>query len=103
MTDSTHVSPSGSRLTTIEFDDRIVRWFLWASVFWSIIAMAAGILIATQLNFWQANFNTAYLTFGRVRPLHTNAAIFAFVGNMIFAGVYYSTQRLCKCRLASDV
>ncbi|HVU38433.1 MAG TPA: cytochrome-c oxidase, cbb3-type subunit I [Opitutales bacterium] len=92
---------TGPRLLTIEFDDRIVRWFMWASIAWSLVAMAAGVLIATQLNFWQANFNTAELTFGRLRPLHTNAAIFAFVGNMMFAGIYYSTQRLCKCRLAS--
>ncbi len=101
MNDSTQSAPVGAGQTTIEFDDGIVRWFMCASIFWSIIAMAVGVLIATQLNFWQANFNTAYLTFGRIRPLHTNAAIFAFVGNMIFAGVYYSTQRLCKCRLAS--
>ena len=101
MTESIPASPAGSRQATIEFDDRIVRWFMCASIFWSIIAMAAGVLIATQLNFWQANFNTPELTFGRLRPLHTNAAIFAFVGNMMFAGIYYSTQRLCKCRLAS--
>ncbi len=103
MTASTQAAPAGPRQATIEFDDRIVRWFMCASIFWSIIAMAAGVLIATQLNFWQANFNTAELTFGRLRPLHTNAAIFAFVGNMMFAGIYYSTQRLCKCRVASNL
>ncbi len=88
--------------TTIEFNDKIVRQFMLASIIWGVVGMLVGILIATQLNFWQANFQTAWLTFGRLRPLHTNAVIFAFVGNMMFAGVYYSTQRLVKARLASD-
>jgi cytochrome c oxidase cbb3-type subunit I/II len=87
---------------TIEFNDRVVRQFLLATVLWGVVGMLVGVLIATQLNFWQANFATPWLTFGRLRPLHTNAVIFAFVGNMMFAGVYYSTQRLVKARLASD-
>ncbi|MDP2138055.1 MAG: cytochrome-c oxidase, cbb3-type subunit I [Candidatus Didemnitutus sp.] len=87
---------------TIEFNDKIVRQFMLASILWGIVGMLVGVLVATQLNFWQANFNTAWLTFGRLRPLHTNAVIFAFVGNMMFAGVYYSLQRLVKARLASD-
>jgi cytochrome c oxidase cbb3-type subunit I/II len=64
--------------------------------------MVVGTLVAAQLNYWQVNFNLPWLTFGRLRPLHTNAVIFAFVGNMMFAGIYYSTQRLVKARLASD-
>lgn len=64
--------------------------------------MLVGVLIASQLNFFQLNFNSSYLTFGRLRPLHTNAVVFALVGNMMFAGVYYSTQRLVKARLASN-
>ncbi|MBC2602021.1 cytochrome-c oxidase, cbb3-type subunit I [Puniceicoccus vermicola] len=102
---------------TIEYDDRIVRQFTIASIFWGVIGMSAGALIASQLNFWQMNGKflewltfgliqnegLQQITFGRLRPLHTNAAIFAFVGNMMFAGVYYSTQRLCRCRLASDL
>jgi cytochrome c oxidase cbb3-type subunit I/II len=87
---------------TIEYNDRIVRQFLLATVLWGAVGMLVGVLIASQLNFWQLNFQTAWLTFGRLRPLHTNAVIFAFVGNMMFAGVYYSTQRLVKARLASD-
>src|ERR1044072_8255216 len=87
---------------TIEFNDKVVRQFLLATLIWGIVGMLVGVLIATQLNFWQINFKTAWLTFGRLRPLHTNAVIFAFVGNMMFAGVYYSTQRLVKARLASD-
>ncbi len=88
--------------TTIEFNDQIVRQFMLASLIWGVVGMLVGVLIATQLNFWQANFATSFLTFGRLRPLHTNAVIFAFVGNMMFAGIYYSTQRLVKARLASD-
>jgi cytochrome c oxidase cbb3-type subunit I/II len=87
---------------TIEFNDKVVRQFLLATLIWGIVGMLVGVLIASQLNFWQANFNHEWLSFGRLRPLHTNAVIFAFVGNMMFAGVYYSTQRLVKARLASD-
>ncbi len=87
---------------TIEYNDKIVRQFLYATVIWGAVGMLVGVIIASQLNFWQLNFQTAWLTFGRLRPLHTNAVIFAFVGNMMFAGVYYSTQRLVKARLASD-
>jgi len=87
---------------TIEFNDQVVRQFLLASVFWGLIAMTVGVLIASQLSFHVMNFDTSWLTFGRLRPLHTNAAIFAFVGNMIFAGIYHSTQRLVRTRLASN-
>src|SRR5471030_365981 len=91
------------RKITLEFNDKIVRQFLLASVFWGAVGMLVGVLIASQLNFWQLNFHTAWLTFGRLRPLHTNAVIFAFVGNMMFAGIYYSTQRLVKARTASKL
>jgi cytochrome c oxidase cbb3-type subunit I/II len=87
---------------TIEFNDKVVRQFLLASVIWGAVGMVVGTLVAAQLNYWQVNFNLPWLTFGRLRPLHTNAVIFAFVGNMMFAGIYYSTQRLVKARLASD-
>ncbi|MEZ5386298.1 MAG: cytochrome-c oxidase, cbb3-type subunit I [Prosthecobacter sp.] len=87
---------------TIEFDDRIVRRFMIASIIWGIVGMLAGVFIASQLNFHQLNL-ASWLSFGRLRPLHTNAVIFAFVGNMMFSGIYYSTQRLCKARLASDL
>ncbi len=89
--------------TTIVYDDDSVRKFMIASIFWGLISLLAGVLIASQLNFWQMNFDLEWLTFGRLRPLHTNAAIFAFVGNMMFAGIYYSTQRLCRVRMASDL
>ena len=80
----------------IVYNDKVVRQFIWASVLFGIVGMLVGIIIALQLAFWPANL-PPYLSFGRLRPLHTNAVIFAFVGNMLFAGVYYSTQRLCKC------
>ncbi|HRE80474.1 MAG TPA: cbb3-type cytochrome c oxidase subunit I, partial [Opitutaceae bacterium] len=87
---------------TIEFNDKVVRQFLLATLIWGIVGMLVGVLVASQLNFWRLNLSSEYLSFGRLRPLHTNAVIFAFVGNMMFAGVYYSTQRLVKARLASD-
>jgi cytochrome c oxidase cbb3-type subunit I/II len=86
----------------ITYDDGSVRRFMLASMFWGLIGMIVGLLCATQLAFPALNF-APILSFGRLRPLHTNAVIFAFVGNMLFAGVYYSTQRLCKTRLASDL
>ncbi len=86
---------------TIVYDDKVVRQFLWASVIFALVGLLVGVIVALQLAFWPANVEP-FLTFGRLRPLHTNAVIFAFVGNMIFAGVYYSTQRLCKARMASD-
>ncbi len=87
---------------TITYNDKIVRRFMGASLIWGIVGMLVGVVIALQLAFWKLNFDTPWLTFGRLRPLHTNAVIFAFVGNMMFAGIYYSTQRLVKARLASD-
>jgi len=90
------------RKVTIEFNDHVVRQFMLASVIWGAVGMLVGVLIASQLNYWQLNFGLPWTTFSRLRPLHTNAVIFALVGNMMFAGVYYSTQRLVKARLASD-
>ncbi len=90
------------RRTVVRYDDHITQMFIAASVGWGLVGLLVGALIALQLAFWQANVGP-YLTFGRLRPLHTNAVIFAFVGNMIFAGVYYSTQRLLKTRMASDL
>ncbi len=84
------------------YDNKIVTYFLFAVVLWGGIAFLAGLLAALQMAFWQFNFNLEWITFGRLRPLHTNAAIFAFAGNVIFAGVYHSTQRLCKTRMYSD-
>ena len=84
------------------YDDRIVRAFMLMTLAWGLVAFAVGIFIALQLAFPAANLGVPFLSFGRLRPLHTNAAIFAFAGNAIFAAIYYSTQRLCKTRMFSD-
>ena len=92
---------ASSSKTTIEFNDKVVRQFMHASIIWGIVGMLVGVVVALQLNFHQLNL-ASWFSFGRLRPLHTNAVIFAFVGNMMFCGIYYSTQRLCKARMASD-
>ena len=89
-------------LQHFSYDDQIVRNFVIATVIWGFVGMLVGLIIALQLSFPELNFGIPYLTFGRLRPLHTNAVIFAFAGNAIFAGIYYSTQRLCKARMLSD-
>jgi len=85
------------------YDNRIVRNFTIATVVWGVVGMFVGLLIATQLISPILNLATQYVTYGRIRPLHTNAVIFAFVGNAMFMGVYYSLQRLCKARMFSDL
>jgi len=84
------------------YDDAIVRKFLLMTLIWSLVAFLAGLLVATQLVLPDMTMGIPWLSFGRLRPLHTNAAIFAFAGNALFAAVYYSTQRLCKARMFSD-
>lgn len=87
---------------TFKYDNRVVRAFAIATVVWGVIGMLAGLWAATEL-FWPGlNLDLQYITFGRLRPLHTNAVIFAFVGNGMFTGIYYSLQRLCKARMFSD-
>ncbi len=87
---------------TFRYDNRIVRAFAIATVVWGIVGMTAGLMCAVQLFFPAANLNLQFVTFGRLRPVHTNAVIFAFVGNGMFMGIYYSLQRLCKARMFSD-
>jgi cytochrome c oxidase cbb3-type subunit I/II len=84
------------------YDNKIVKMFVYATLFWGVVGMLAGLFASIQLFFPAANLDTAATSFGRVRPVHTNAVIFAFVGNGIFMGVYYSLQRLCKARMFSD-
>jgi cytochrome c oxidase cbb3-type subunit I/II len=83
------------------YDNRTVKNFAYATIFWGVVGMLAGLYAALQLVFPQLNIQE-YGSFGRVRPVHTNAVIFAFVGNGIFMGVYYSLQRLLKARMFSD-
>lgn len=92
-----------STIEEVIYDDGIVKKFLLATLMFAGVAFAAGLLAALQLAFFPANFDLPWLTFGRLRPLHTNAAIFAFAGNAIFAGIYHSSQRLLKARMFSDV
>jgi len=89
-------------LETFHYDNRIVRNFAVATMIWGIVGMLVGVIVAFQMFLPELNFGIAYTTFGRIRPLHTNAVIFAFIGNGIFMGVYYSLQRLCKARMFSD-
>lgn len=89
-------------LEKFNYDNKIVRNFGLATMIWGIIGMTVGLLIALQLFSPQMNLGNQYTTFGRIRPLHTNAVIFAFVGNAIFMGVYYSLQRLLKARMFND-
>jgi cytochrome c oxidase cbb3-type subunit I/II len=90
------------------YDNKIVKMFFWATVLWGVVGMLVGLLVAylflfpNYLNFGDLIPSQSWLGFGRLRPLHTNAAIFAFVGNGIFLGIYYSLQRLLKTRMFSD-
>ncbi|MGG9963458.1 cytochrome-c oxidase, cbb3-type subunit I [Ferruginibacter sp. SUN106] len=84
------------------YDNKIVRNFAYATIVWGAVGMLVGLWVALQLVFPTVLNITQYFSFGRLRPLHTNAVIFAFVGNGLFMGVYYSLQRLCKARMFSD-
>ncbi len=96
------MSTNNTNVEHFRFDDDIVRKFLLATILWGGVAFLVGLLAAIQLAWWPF-LNVEWLSFGRLRPLHTNAAIFAFAGNAIFAGIYHSSQRLLKARLFSDV
>jgi len=85
------------------YDNRIVRNFAYATMLWGVVGMLVGLLIAFQIYIPVLNFGIPYTTFSRIRPLHTNAVIFAFVGNAMFMGVYYSLQRITKARMFSDM
>jgi cytochrome c oxidase cbb3-type subunit I/II len=91
-----------TRVEQFAYDDSSVRKFAFATIVWGLVATLAGLWLALMLVMPSLNFGLPYLTFGRLRPLHTNAAIFAFAGNAIFAAVYYSSQRLLKARMFSD-
>jgi cytochrome c oxidase cbb3-type subunit I/II len=90
-------------LERFSYDNKIVKAFIIATVIFGLVGMLVGLTAAIQLFYPVFNFDLQYTTFGRIRPLHTNAIIFAFVGNAMFAGVYYSLQRLLKARMFSDM
>jgi cytochrome c oxidase cbb3-type subunit I/II len=84
------------------YDNKIVKKFLYASIVFGVVGMLVGLILAVLFLFPNLTHGVSFLSFGRLRPLHTNAVIFAFVGNAMFAGIYYSLQRLLKARLFSD-
>ncbi len=84
------------------YNDSIVRQFAIVTVLWGVVGMAVGVFIAAQLLWPQLNFDIPWLSYGRLRPLHTNAVIFAFGGSALFAASYYVVQRTCHVRLFSD-
>ncbi|TBO28702.1 cytochrome-c oxidase, cbb3-type subunit I [Aquabacterium lacunae] len=84
------------------YNDTVVRLFAVAAVVWGVVGMAVGVFIASQLAWPELNFGVPWLTYSRLRPLHTNAVIFAFGGCALFATSYYVVQRTCQTRLFSD-
>ncbi|HVW06717.1 MAG TPA: cbb3-type cytochrome c oxidase subunit I, partial [Vicinamibacterales bacterium] len=93
---------AGPTVETFAYDNAIVQRFAAATAGWGLVAFLVGLTIALKLVFPNLLGGIAPLSYGRLRPLHTNAAVFAFAGNAIFVGVYYSLQRLCKARMYSD-
>src|ERR1044071_4387567 len=83
----------------VNYDYAVVRLFTIASVFWGVAAFLVGVVIALQLAFPVLNLDLEWTTFGRLRPLHTSAAIFAFGGNALFATSLYVVQRTCRAPL----
>ena len=86
----------------LTYNYKVVRQFAVMTVVWGIVGMLVGVIIAAQLVWPALNFDVAWLTYGRLRPLHTNAVIFAFGGCALFATSYYVVQRTCHVRLISD-
>jgi len=94
-----------TEIQKFSYDNKIVKYFAYATIIWGITGMLVGLIAALQLafpEFFNDYLGFSFLSFGRIRPLHTNAVIFAFVGNGIFMGIYYSLQRLLKARMWSD-
>jgi len=84
------------------YNDKVVRQFTIMTVVWGVVGMLVGVFIAAQLMWPALNFDVSFLTYSRLRPLHTNAVIFAFGGSALFATSYYVVQRTCHVRLAFD-
>jgi cytochrome c oxidase cbb3-type subunit I/II len=99
--------PTGQReagaVDTFAYDNAIVRNFIVATSIWGVVGFLVGLIVAIKLVRPEFLNFIPQLSYGRLRPLHTNAVIFAFAGNAIFVGVYYSLQRLCKARMFSDL
>src|SRR5690606_5415948 len=99
---SVYAPPDTAHLDSFTYDDAIVRKFLIATFEWGLVGMSVGLLIALQLANPVFNTELPWLSFGRLSPLHTNAVIFAYVGNALSAGCCYSSQRLLEARMDSD-
>jgi cytochrome c oxidase cbb3-type subunit I/II len=84
------------------YDNKIVKKFIYATILFGVVGMLVGLTLAVMYLFPNITDGISWLSYGRLRPLHTNAVIFAFVGNAFFAGMYYSLQRLLKARMFSD-
>jgi len=97
-----NTSTENLTMEKFSYDNKIVKNFAVATLLWGVVGLLVGLILAFQLYLPVLNFDLQYTTFGRIRPIHTNAIIFAFVGNAIFMGVYYSLQRLVKARMFSD-
>src|SRR5450631_4734699 len=83
----------------VNYSDESVRGFALAAVVWGVVGMLVGVIIAAQLAFPDLTYGIPWLSYGRLRPLHTNAVIFAFGGSALFATSYYVVQRTCQVRL----
>jgi len=93
---------SQTKSLNVDYNYTVVRLFALTTVLWGIVGMSVGVLLAAQL-YWPAlNFDTAWLTYSRLRPLHTNAVIFAFGTSALFATSYYVVQRTCQVRLYAE-
>jgi cytochrome c oxidase cbb3-type subunit 1 len=88
--------------TSLTYNDKVVRQFIVATILWGIVGMAVGALIAAQLAWPALNFDTPWLTYSRLRPLHTNAVIFAFGGCALMGTAFHVVQRTCQARLFGD-
>ena len=97
MTAANSAAPSAAQKLDYDFD--VVRLFVIASAFWGIAAFAVGVYIALQLAYPVLNLDLPWTSFGRLRPLHTSAAIFAFGGNILIGSSLYCVQRTCRASL----
>src|SRR5690606_33392745 len=96
------LNPATATLASPVYNYTVVRQFTVMTVVWGIVGMAVGVWIAAQLVWPALNFDSPWFSFGRLRPLHTNAVIFAFGGSALFATSLYVVQRTCQTRLISD-
>jgi cytochrome c oxidase cbb3-type subunit I len=91
-----------ANMQATSYNDKVVRQFAIMTVVWGVVGMLVGVIIAAQLTWPELNFGISWLSYGRLRPLHTNAVIFAFGGCGLFAAAYYVVQRTCNVRLIND-